>query len=399
MISRVPVGSYTSKLLKGFSISSPDHRIVVYAPRGESRTENYIRLVEVWTPGRYPFQIFRELCRDKPDIVHLQHEFGVFGDPLALSLAPVLYIFLKLLRVKVVTTLHSMVFPDSLSRDSIGDLLPAFSRIPKILVELGLRMTYSCACGFSNLVIVHQQSHKRKLEKYYQIGGSKISFVPHGVGPTEYASSQESFSTWRTKFGHARVMLYLGYISPRKGIEYLIDAFEAFTRRRPEWTLVLAGGLSKRYYEPYRKRIVDAITGKGLNDKVVMTGFVPESDADALYRLCDIVVLPYTQVVGNASACNLAMAYGKPIIATNLSPFPEEIENFQQGLLCPPRDSAELLAAMEKLCSDERLYTYMSNNLARLGKMRDWAVVASETQRLYALTLQGGNYRAGPSHS
>src|SRR5207249_3152777 len=245
------------------------------------------------------------------------------------------------------------------------------------------------ALGLSSLVIVHQQSHKIKLERCYRIGGPKISFIPHGVGPTEYAASPETISVWRSKFEHSRVMLYLGYVSPRKGIEYLIDAFEAFTKVRPEWRLVLAGGLSKTYYESYRKRIMDTIRQKGLIDKVVMTGFVPERDADALYRLCEFVVLPYIQEVGNASACNLAMGYGKPIIASNLSPFPEEIENLKEGILCPPRDSVRLLEAMENLCSDPRLYGEITANLGRLGKTRNWETVAYGTEKLYAIALNG----------
>jgi len=282
-----------------------------------------------------------------------------------------------------------MLFPDSLSKDSIGELLPSGSRVPKIIVELGLHVVYGSACRFSDTVIVHQQSHKKKLENYYRVRGTKISFVPHGVGRTEYAADQELFSAWRSKFGDRRIMLYLGYISPRKGIEYLIDAFESFSKQRSDWILVLAGGLSKKYYEPYRKRIEDTIAERSLTDKIVMTGFVPEGDADALYRLSDFVVLPYTQVVGNASACNLAMGYGKPIIASNLSPFPEEITHLQHGILCPPRDSVRLLEAMEKLSSDPGLYRYMCDNLIRLGKVREWKRVALEMQRVYVVALSG----------
>jgi len=387
IIGRAPVGSYTSKLVKGFSAGSPDNHVTVYGLRGERRTEEYIRLVQTWTPGRFPFQVFRQLCRDKPDVVHVQHEFGMFGNPLTLSLAPLLYVFLKFLRVGVVTTLHSLLFPDSLSKESIGELLPSASRMPRILVEVGLHIVYGSACGFSNIVIVHQQSHKKKLEAYYGISGAKISFIPHGVGPTEYVADQELLSAWRSKFGTTRIMLYLGYISPRKGIEYLIDAFESFSKQKPDWILVLAGGLSKKYYEPYRKRIVNIISDRKMNDKIVMTGFVPESDADALYRLCDFVVLPYTQVVGNASACNLAMAYGKPIIASNLSPFLEKIEALEHGILCPPRDPARILDTMERLSSDPGLYGNISHNLERLRKMRDWERVALQTGRLYAMAL------------
>jgi glycosyltransferase involved in cell wall biosynthesis len=142
---------------------------------------------------------------------------------------------------------------------------------------------------------------------------------------------------------------------------------------------------------------MDTIRLKGLVDKILLTGFVPERDADALYRLCDFVVLPYTQEVGNASACNLAMGYGKPIIASNLSPFPEEIEDLHEGILCPPRDSVSLLEAMNKLSSDSRLYREISSNLGRLGKSRDWEMVASETERLYAIALNEETHRDDPS--
>jgi len=114
-----------------------------------------------------------------------------------------------------------------------------------------------------------------------------------------------------------------------------------------------------------------------------MTGYVPESDADAIYRLCDFVVLPYTQVVGNASACNLAMGYAKPVIASKMSPFTEEIADGQQGILCSPQDSEQILGAMEKLSADTELYTDMSRNLLNVKASRDWEVTAQITHSLY----------------
>src|SRR2546428_5155723 len=226
MVSKATVGSYTSKLVKGFKQGCPTDRVEVYGPKGEVRTEEHFPASEVWTPNMYPFQIFRQACQDKPDVVHIQHEFGTFGNSISLSLSPLLYILLKLLRVRVVTTLHSLVFPDSLSRDALADLLPNASRIPLILIAVGLRIIYGSACGLSDIVIVHQQSHKKKLQTQYGIQESKISYIPHGVGPTEFTANEASLSNWRSKFGSCQFMLYLGYVSPRKGLEYLIEAFE-----------------------------------------------------------------------------------------------------------------------------------------------------------------------------
>ncbi len=396
MVSRAPVGSYTSKFVRGLNhASEPDH-VTIYGRKGENRSEQYVRLVETWTPTRFPFQIFRCLVRDRPDVVHIQHEFGMFGKPVTMSLLPILYLFLKFLHVRTVSTLHTTIFPDSLSNDSIGDLLPIASWIPKIAVEFGLHIVYGSACRLSDAVIVHQKSHKTKLQTYYKINAAKIAFIPHGVGHTEHVATGESLSRWASIIGSKKMALYFGYLSPRKGIDYLIDAFEEFSRERPGWILILAGGISKEFYLPYSHHIKNAISQKGLSNKIVMTGFVPEGDADALFRLCDFVVLPYTQVVGNASACNLAIGYGKPIIASNISPFSEEIENGQHGILCRPQDSREILGAMEKLSSDDEFYRKTCTNLEGLHAQRDWLTVAHESLRLYEAILTGRN--AGQSH-
>jgi len=320
-------------------------------------------------------------------VVHIQHEFGMFGKPVTMSVMPFLYLFLRLLRVRTVSTIHSTIFPDSLSDGSIGELLPIASWIPKIVILIGLHIVYGPACRLSDLVLVHQRSHKTKLQRYYRIRENKISFIPHGVGHTEYAATQECLSRWKSTIGNRRVALYFGYLSPRKGIDYLLEAFEKFSLENPEWMLILAGGLSKEYYRPYFEHIKDSIRHRNLKDRILMTGFVAEGDADAIFTLCDIVVLPYTMVVGNASACNLAIGYGKPIIASNLSPFTEEIEDGQHGILCDPQNSAQITRALEKLSDDPRLYTEMCMNIQQIRASRDWENLALITQKLYSLRM------------
>jgi len=314
----------------------------------------------------------------------------MFGKPVTMSLVPILYLFLKFLRVRIVSTIHTTIFPDSLADDSIGELLPIASWIPKFVVEFGLHVVYGSACRLSDVVVVHQKSHRKKLQRYYKVSAEKISFIPHGVGHTEYMATPESLSHWTSIVRNKRLALYFGYLSPRKGIGYLVEAFEKFSKQRPEWILVLAGGISKGFYLPYFHHIKNTISEKGLGNKILMTGFVPEGDADALFRLCDFVVLPYTIVVGNASACNLAIGYRKPIIASNLSPFSEEIEDGQHGILCRPKDSSQILGAMERLSCDTGFYVKTCKNLRGLEASRDWKAVAHESLRLYKEILTRG---------
>jgi len=398
MVSRAPVGSYTSKLVKGFSLALPNDEVKVLGRKGETRNERYITMIGTWTSNLFPFQIFRQVCRDKPEVVHVQHEFGMFGKPATMSMVPLLYLFLRLLRVKIVSTIHSTIFPDSLSDGSVGELLPIASWIPTIVVEVGLHLVYGPACRLSNLVIVHQQSQKKKLQRYYRINADKVAFIPHGVGRTEYAASEDSLSRWKSTIRNRRVALYFGYLSPRKGIDYLLDAFEKFSTKEPQWMLIVAGGFSKDYFRPYFERIKESISTKNLKDRILMTGFLPEGDADAVFRLCDLVVLPYTHVVGNASACNLAMGYGKPIIATNISPFPEEIVSGRDGILCFPEDAGQILAAMEKLANDTQLYADMCRNVQAICTSRDWDAIARCTHRLYESAIAGNNTVSDSAH-
>ncbi len=83
------------------------------------------------------------------------------------------------------------------------------------------------------------------------------------------------------------------------------------------------------------------------------------------------------------------MGYAKPIIASDMSPFSEEIEHLRHGILFPPKDSTRLRDAIERLSLDSKLCEDIRANLEELGKKRSWEAVASQTGELYSAILNG----------
>ena len=68
---------------------------------------------------KYIFEILRQLRKDRPDIVHLQHEINMYGGVMTALLFPWLLLLLKIHRYKVVVTIHAAVNRDLIDKKFI----------------------------------------------------------------------------------------------------------------------------------------------------------------------------------------------------------------------------------------------------------------------------------------
>ena len=329
----------------------------------------------LWSSGLFPLQIIGQSIRDKVKIIHIQFEFVTFGSfYTSLFIVPFL-LLLKLLHLKTVITLHGPIFPRNAPSDMINLLRPANTKVPLTIIKLYIISTYVLMSKLSSAIIVHGQCFKKWLSAY---GIKNCHVIPHGM-----MESKEVCTTLSSGMRVAsRNILFFGVLSPRKGLEYLLQAFAEVLKEKNDITLIIAGD-EPPYYRGYKKKLVSMAYDFGIKNKVVFTGYLNDDRVDELFRQADIVVLPYPYSVSASGPLSLAVQYGKPVIATATEFFSEELDNGKTALLVQERNSEDLAKAIKVLIADESLRRRLAENIRLIAREKSWKKVAQETFELY----------------
>jgi glycosyltransferase involved in cell wall biosynthesis len=329
-----------------------------------------------------PFQVFRRITSDHPDVVHFQFEYITFGSPLLAVSFPFLLLFFWVSRAKVVATSHVVIpFTDN---GLVNEVFPMEFKPPTTLVKTFLVILYSSIARFCSVTIVHANLFKHYLTGCYRFKDKKVHIIPHGIFPPEQDSKkiERSFQFWKEKLKGKTVILCFGSVTPRKGLEYLVEAFHIIWEKHRDSLLVLAG-LTKPEYRWYLEKINLLIRKHGISNNVLMTGPIDYASIHVLHDLADIVVLPYTISIAASGSFSFAGKHSKPIIASNIGIFREELSNGIDALLVPPRDAKALAHAIEELLADEALGVRLSRNLSSKMSERSWKQVAEMTADVY----------------
>jgi len=130
---------------------------------------------------------------------------------------------------------------------------------------------------------------------------------------------------------------------PIKGLQYLVNAAPEVLRRRPDAQFLLVGEGEMRPNLEAQARDL------GLSDRIVFTGF--REDIPSVLAGSDIVVLPSINE-GMGRVLVMAMALGKPIVATRVGGVAELLGDGEAGLLVPARHPAALAEAIVSLLRD-----------------------------------------------
>lgn len=136
-------------------------------------------------------------------------------------------------------------------------------------------------------------------------------------------------------------ILVMSRLVATKGLCYLIDAM-----KKVDCKLIICGK------GPEEKRLRTQIEKSGLQNKIEMRGFVSEEEKEALQRECKFTVIPSLRETFCLAAIEF-MAYGKPIICSNVDGLPYTIKD--GGILVEPRNPDALADAINGLLSDENL--------------------------------------------
>lgn len=377
---------YTLSLLREVHILSPGMGITLYVRK--VRNARYspvgVTVVPIWTNLFFPFQILREVIKSSQEVVHIQFEPGTFGLVTTPPLLPMLLLGLRVARKRVVVTLHGV--PPIGSRDSAGriaDLLSFHSLpIPGSIAKLVVVFIYKTISMLSQSLVVHTETMREWLVRDYRVDRRKVTVIPHGVEvKSDVVMTDSSLST---ELNGKKFALFFGRIHPRKGLEVLLRAWEDVHHNDPALILVVAGTPHKQDESGnYFDSLVEMSRSLGIEDSVIFTGRVNEDQIDQLYSSAEFVILPYVYSDAASGPLAIALGFGKPIIASDLGVFKDEIVDGVNGILFSPGDSGQLANAIESLANDPLLLETMKREVKKRNQSRSWEAVANMTADLW----------------
>jgi beta-1,4-mannosyltransferase len=117
----------------------------------------------------------------------------------------------------------------------------------------------------------------------------------------------------------SRVVLSLGRLQRYKGIENLVDAFRNVAGAKD--VLLIAGLPSDAEYAAGLRNLCDQTAREGRQVRYDPR-LVPDDELQIYFNACDIVALPFRQILNSGSVL-MAMSFGCPIIAPRHGSIPE----------------------------------------------------------------------------
>lgn len=171
-------------------------------------------------------------------------------------------------------------------------------------------------------------------------------FIIYQVDPT--AVFEKFRLTYQKGLCYLMTLGRISKASMHKGYDRIIDALNNMDTRDIRYVI---GGDGDEL-EPLIKRTGE----KGMSDRVVFFGDIPEADLVDMYNSIDVFILVSDKGKGRGEGVPLtpleAAACGKPIIVGNADGSSEAVEDHKNGLIVDPHNQAEIIEAIRSLADD-----------------------------------------------
>lgn len=204
------------------------------------------------------------------------------------------------------------------------------------------------------------------------LGPDRVRLVDNGVDTDEFFPADGAGND-------VPVIVYVGLLTPRKGVIDLIEASRLLTERGVAHRLSLVGGTPDEGVDAELEVTAAAATGTA-----ELRGRFPASKMPAIYAEADIFCLPSWWEAMPLSVLE-AMACGLPVVASDVGDISRAIEDGTTGYVVPAKNPTTLADALERLLIDPELRTRMGQaGRARVVEKFSQKVMARNISKVFA---------------
>ncbi|MBB3192697.1 hypothetical protein FHS28_000062 [Roseateles terrae] len=249
----------------------------------------------------------------------------------------------------------------------------------------------------ADCVIAECPQDAHDLVTHYGAPPGRIAQVPCGVdleefGPGDRRSARRRLGLPDDEF----IVLQLGRLVPRKGIDNVIRAVGRLDRSTP-WRLLVVGGdtvVPDDVRTPEIGRLRRVAQEEGCEPWVQFVGRRDREQLRDYYLAADVfVTTPWYEPFGITPL--EAMACGTPVIGAEVGGIQHTVVDGLTGYLVPPKDPESLALRLQDLRSHPELARMMGRaGLARVQREFTWDSVAEKLSQVYTRVARQRRMRA-----
>jgi len=325
------------------------------------------------TAAHFVSVALRAVARDS-DVVHVQHEYGLFRRPgssypgfLGLVFFPVLWLAARVRRKPIVVTLHSV-------------LTPSAAEAP-LSERLYLLLMHTLIARVADHVIFLSEDCEERFHEDVAQSPDEYSVLPHGVNVRD--ASPVDQATAREHFGldpEADVVAIPGFVRPPKGH----DVFVEVAKELPDVEFLIAGGSRPKGFEDEFVAEIEAEAP----ENVTITGVLDDEAFPLALATADLALLPYRGVT-QSGTFNWCAAQELPILGSDRSYFSRIEEQWDALETIGIDDVGAIADRVTELLADDERRAELSANVRRYKEANSFETVAAHHIGIYRSVLPG----------
>ncbi len=355
------------------SLARAGYDVVLIARHDKAEMIDGVRMVPLPAPRnrfdrmtRVTWRLYRLAVRENADIYH-------FHDPELMIVG----LLLKARGKKVIWDVHEH-YPNSI--------------LDKFWISKGLRRCVSRAFDLFERAVVRFFDAVIYTTPFVGARYQKLKVVTERIENYPIVELSETVERDPQK-----KILYLGVMSPIRGLREVIEAFAPVAGEHPDWRLVLAGEARPASFADEMRALARQ---RGIEDRVAFLAWVPYEEKERLSAQASIGVVTYLPYSNNTSCLpNKLFDYmlmGLPVVASNFPLYREIVEPERCGLIVDPTRPEEITEAMVYLVEHpDEARAMGERGLAAVRQRYHWGQESDKLCSLYTTLLEGpgGHYR------
>ena len=193
---------------------------------------------------------------------------------------------------------------------------------------------------------------KRYYQKYFAVPASKIKLLPGWVNIQRFKKvNKGKINQLRNKLelGNKKVILFVHWLSPRKGSRYLPKIIKQILTKNKDAVLVIVGE------GPDFLWLKNEFEKKKLQNSVRLIGKISNLEIPAYYKLADVFILP-SKIEEMGRVHFEAMAADVPIVAFSTEGARGLLSKDQKKLMVEKGNIREFVRAIERALREKDLF-------------------------------------------